>query len=749
MNALAPAGLNGRGLIFAGITLLCFAALFGAAYAGVPTTLLAICSFAGLLAVVLAAKLLIIDAISSIRTLSEKRYNLLESIPDGLYIVDRDWNFSHVNERAEELLRKQAGELIGQPVKDVLDPLASELVPEMLSARRQALPLERVQHFQSTDRWIEIRIQPARDELLVYLRDVTERKKTELLLKTSAVLRLLLAQLPAVLWTVDPDLRLTSITGAPLADQSLCADDLVGVPYEMSIEDPDQRRACVAELRRALDGEAVRYETYQNGRCLQNDVEPLRDADGAVIGAIGVMLDVTDVRESAERFAKLARQDVMTQLPNRLALEERLPEILQEATAARKSVAVLFIDIDRFKSINDTLGHRVGDELLRKVSSRLQERLADRASIYRSGGDEFVVVVERVADKRVVVGIAMDVLATFQEPFLVDGRELFVTGSIGTSMYPQNAQSADDLIAFADSAMYRAKETGRNNVKFYDGSMHAHVLERMGLEQDLRQALARDELLLVYQPIVDIATRRVVSAEALLRWKHPMLGELSPEVFVPIAEETGVIVEMSRWVLSHACSTAVRIRETIAPDFRVSVNLSPRDFYEQDCANTIAAALARSGLPASALELEVTENVMLNDLAVATLLRIHAMGVQIVVDDFGTGYSSLSYIKRLPVQGIKIDKTFIDDVTRDPYDQGIVKAIITLGQTLGLRVIAEGIESEAQWDFVRGLRCEQAQGFFFQRPLAGDDLIACVASQAASPRPAKTAGNIISLYRAN
>ena len=745
MKSGTTAASSGRIFIFVALTLLCFGVFLTAALAREPADILYLCAIGGVLAIAGGGRVLITAGMASIRGLTERGYNVVESIPDGFFIVDHEWRFSHVNERAEELLRKGAGELIGMRVQDVLDPLASDLVPEMLSARRQGLPIERLQHFQATDRWIEIRIQPAHEELLVHLRDVTERKKTELLLKTSASLRLLLAQLPAVVWTVDLDLRVTSIQGATTADRSLYGQELIGALYGASIDDPEQRRASLGQLRRAIAGEAVRFETRQNGRWLQNDVEPLRSAEGIVIGAIGVMLDVTEVRESADRFARLARQDVMTQLPNRLALEESLARILEDAAAAKGTVAALFIDIDRFKTINDTLGHRVGDELLRGIATRLQERLVNRASIYRSGGDEFVVIIEGIKDKRAVVSIAMGVLATFQQPFLVDNRELFVTASVGTSLYPDNAATGDELIAFADSAMYRAKESGRNNVKSYDGIMHARVLERLGLEQDLRQALARGELRLLFQPIVDVPNSRIVMAEALARWQHPSLGELVPEIFIPIAEETGVILDISRWILREACRTAARIRKTIAPDFCISVNLSPRDFYEQDCAATIGAVLAETGLPAAALQLEVTENLVLSDLAIAMLLRIHAMGVQIVVDDFGTGYSSLNYIKRLPVHAIKIDKSFLEDITRDPYDQGIVKAIATLAQTLGLRVIAEGIESEEQWDFVRALRCDQAQGFYFYEPMARADLMACTSAEAGSQTP--DSHRVIQLYR--
>jgi len=700
-----------------------------------------------MLGIAALARTLVIERKRSVRALEEKRYNVLESIPDGFFIVDQEWRFTHVNEQAEKMLRRSASELIGVRIQDVLDPLASELVPEMQTVRTHAVPLDRLQHFQSTNSWIEIRIQPARDELLVYLRDVTERKKAEVLSRESERrLRLLLTQLPAVLWTADRDLRITSISGAALADRGLREDELVGRPYDSLIVEPHQKDMCTAALRRALEGEAVRYETLEHGRWMQNDVEPLRDADGEVIGAVGVSLDVTEVREAANRFAELARQDVMTQLPNRLALEEQLPAKLEKAAAKREGVAVLFIDVDRFKTINDTLGHRTGDELLRCVTHRLQERLNENATIYRPGGDEFVVVMDGIKHKRTVASLAMDVLGAFQEPFAIDGRELFVTSSIGASVFPQNAQTADELIAYADSAMYRAKESGRNNAKFYDGTMHAHVLERMGLEQDLRLALTRDELRLVFQPIVETSSKRIVGAEALVRWQHPLLGELSPQAFIAIAEETGAIVEIDRWMLKEACRRAAEIRRNEAPDFRVAVNLSPRDLYQQDFTEMLAGVLAESGLSPEALDLEITENVMVNDVSVGTIARIAALGVKISVDDFGTGYSSLGYIKKLPVHAIKIDKSFIDDVARDSYDQGIVKAICTLGQTLGLRIVAEGIESEAQWDFVRSLNCQMAQGYYFHRPLPWTSLVDTIRQANARRSAVQTGARVIPLY---
>lgn len=655
----------------------------------------------------------------SIKALTEKRYNILESIPDGIFIVDDEWRFTHVNERAEEMLRRTASELVGTRIQDVFDPLASELYPDMVEVRSAGEPLERLHHFQSTNTWMEVRIQPARDELLVYLRDITERKRAELQSRESERrLRLVLSQAPAVLWTCDMLTRVTSISGAALSDRGLREDDIIGRTLESLFQDEQERRQAKGALLQALSGEAVRFESHEDGRWMQNDIEPLRDEHGEVIGAAGVSLDVTDVREAANRFAALARQDVMTHLPNRLALDELLPPLLAKSAEADAGAAVLFVDVDRFKTINDTLGHSAGDELLRIISRRFLNRAPEDATICRFGGDEFVIVLGGIPDKTAAEKLAVDLIGCMADPFVLQGHELAVTVSIGASMFPENGRNAEELIAYADEAMYRAKEAGGNTVQFYDGIMHAHALQRLGLERDLRFALARGELSLQYQPIVDIKTHRVIAAEALLRWNHPEMGELSPHTFVSIAEETQAIVPIDRWVLREACKTAARIRESLVPDFRIAVNLSPRDLQDSEFATRVMQTLKETGLPAEALDLEVTENVMVKDASAAVLTNLAAMGVKICVDDFGTGYSALGYIKRLPVDAIKIDKSFIRDVARDPHDQGIVKAISTLAQTLGLRLIAEGVENDAQCEFVKELDCRHVQGYFFHRPLS-------------------------------
>ena len=453
----------------------------------------------------------------------------------------------------------------------------------------------------------------------------------------------------------------------------------------------------------------------------------------AVVLAVHVLRLKREVAQGYQVAREAARRDPLTYLPNRLALEERLPAILQGAGERSESVALLFVDVDRFKTINDTLGHRTGDELLRHVAERFNQRHFGAFSIFRNGGDEFVVVLDRIRHKRAIAAAAMDVLAVFRDPFRIEGRELHVTASVGASVYPKNAQTAHDLMAYADSAMYRAKEAGRNNAKFYDGTMHALALERMALEQDLRSAVSRNELELEYQQVVDLQTGAVSGAEALIRWNHPRLGRLNPQAFIGVAEETGSITGISRFVLREACEKAARMRRSLVPNFRIAVNLSPRDFYEPDLPNIILRILHTTGLDASALDIEVTENIVVNDTALATLERVHRLGVGIALDDFGMGYSSLAYIKRLPLTAVKIDRTFIKNILQDASDQGIAKAVGTLAQAIGVRIIAEGVETQAQRQFLRSLKFDYAQGFLFGHPVSWDEFEASIPRDGSAP----------------
>ncbi len=660
----------------------------------------------------------------------EERYSIIEAVADGMFIVDHNWCFTHVNEKAEQLLHATANELVGRRIEDVLDALASDLVPEMRAALSQSIPIERMQYFKATDAWIEIRIQPASNGVVVYLRDVTARKRAEMLLRDSEHrLQLLLGQVPALLWTVDLDSRFTSLVGAGLATQGYEPDDLNGQRFEVMLADTESKGTAISTIRRVFAGESARFETRHSGRWLQHHVEPLRTENGTIAGAIGVALDITEMKETADHFAHLARIDALTQLPNRLALEEMLEASMERARRTRGSLGILFVDVDRFKNVNDTLGHRAGDTLLREFAARLHKTIDIRGTVFRSGGDEFIIIVD-LSDTLSIPMIAVDVQAALALPFYVSGRELHITASIGTSTYPDGAKNAEELVTHADLAMYRAKQSGRNRIKNYDPASDTGALYRLRLEQDLHRAISRDELSLAYQPIVSVTNGRIVGAEALLRWVHQKHGEIPPEQFIAIAEETGIITELSRWVLYRACETAAEVRSSLDPDFRIAVNLSACDFYDTNLVSIIEEALKAAALPADALDIEITESAMIHDLALQTLDSLRAMGVRIVVDDFGVAYSSLGYLKRLPVGAVKIDRAFVHDITTDAYDQAIVGAIVSLAQTLELDVIAEGIESLEQWEFVRTLPVTNAQGYYFSYPVASQDLTALLRQQA-------------------
>lgn len=442
--------------------------------------------------------------------------------------------------------------------------------------------------------------------------------------------------------------------------------------------------------------------------------------------AVSLAQQRAEILRHTEALALQANHDALTGLANRHLLTDRLGQALVYARRAQRFSGVLVLDLDRFKTVNDSLGHSQGDLLLKTVARRLQGCVRDGDTVARLGGDEFVMVLADVADEADIVPVAQKILQVLSQPVQIGELSLEVSTSLGISVYPRDGQTPDALLQHADTAMYRAKARGGQAMAFFTPEMNAETVERMQTEAGLRRALACGELLLHFQPIVDATTGCTTSVEALLRWEDPGRGLVPPMRFIRVAEETGLIVPIGEWVLHEACTWARRWQDQRQgePNMAVAVNLSARQFSDPGLAARVASALAATGCPASLLQLEITESMVMDqpDQALATMQRLRAMGVQLSIDDFGTGYSSLSHLKRFPVSKVKIDRSFVQDIETDPNDAAIVGAILALAKTLGLRTVAEGVETAGQVAFLGALGCDEYQGFLFGRPCAAGAL---------------------------
>jgi diguanylate cyclase (GGDEF)-like protein/PAS domain S-box-containing protein len=658
-----------------------------------------------LLALLRRARLCAAAALAARADAIEKRLDILETVGDGIYIVDHELRLTLINEEAERLLRVSAGDLVGRKLEEIVDPLASELVPEIREARRTGTTVERLHAFPATRTWVEVRVHAAATETLVSLRDVTERTCAELRLRENEQrLRLVTQHVDAVLWTTDRGGRFTTVSGGALEQLGIGADELIAQPLNTLVGGN--------VLGDVLAGMPARVESERSERWLRHHIEPLADAERNVVGSVGVSIDITELKRAQDRFFDAAHRDRLTGLPNRLSLEQRLADTVAAAERDARCFAVLFLDIDRFKTINDTLGHSTGDDVLREVAARLQNAVRSGDVVVRPGGDEFIVLLPHIHEPDEIQLVSQRLLRSLAAPVSVRGRELHVTASIGAAAFPEHGSDGEALVAHADAAMYRAKGMGGNRFAMYDRSMESVAIDRLALENELRGALGRGELELRYQPIVSLATRELIGCEALVRWRHPERGTILPNLFIGIAEESGSIVAIDRWVLREACETAARMRRVI-PEFRVAINVSSRDLREPDLPELVARVLGDYGLPPNALTLEITESVSLDDSVLPVLRKLYAHGVDIAMDDFGIGYSSLSYLKRLPITVLKVDRSFVRDIASDPYDEAIVTSIVAIAKALGLRVIAEGLEDDAQVQRIAALGCTAGQGYRF------------------------------------
>jgi diguanylate cyclase (GGDEF)-like protein/PAS domain S-box-containing protein len=448
----------------------------------------------------------------------------------------------------------------------------------------------------------------------------------------------------------------------------------------------------------------------------------VRDEDGSVAGRVVAFRDVSVARATSLEMSHLAQHDPLTNLPNRVLFNDRLTQAISLAQRQGKQLAVVFIDLDHFKKINDSLGHDVGDKILQSVASRLLGCVRRSDTVSRLGGDEFVVLLSQMEHAEDAAFSARKILRAFTKPHIIDKRSLNVNVSIGLSTYPTDGRNAESLMNRADNAMYEAKQEGRNNYRFFRSEMHARIAERQSLESDLRYALGRNEFLLHYQPKYDLQNGRITGVEALIRWLHPQRGMISPADFVPIAEECGLILSIGQWVLLEACRQAREWNDSGLGVVPLAVNVSAAEFGAKDFLSGVRTALIATKVEPQNLELELTESVLMQDAdtALAKMVALKDMGVQLAIDDFGTGYSSFTYLQRFPSDALKLDQSFVQQITSGSEDTTILSAMIDIGKSLKQRVIAEGVETQAQLDFLRLHECDEGQGYYFSRPVAAE-----------------------------
>jgi diguanylate cyclase (GGDEF)-like protein/PAS domain S-box-containing protein len=647
----------------------------------------------------------------------------ISTLDDGVYL--------EVNEAYERIFGYARAQVIGRSALDLgvwVDALERK---EMVRRLRQH---GRVEDFEMRIRrgGHEVRIGCLSGEVIeldgtayvvVAARDVTRQKQQEDELRLAA--RVFESTAEGILIT-DPAQRIVAVNRA-FTDMTGYGEGEVRGRRPTLLGDERHDEAFFAELWNSVH-HTGRWQGELWGRSKSGEVRPylmtvstLHDEQGVVLNYVAVMRDISNIKQSQQQLEYLANYDALTGLGNRNLFLTQLKVGIERAARHRRGLALIFIDLDNFKVINDTLGHDVGDQLLSEVARRLKACVRQEDIVCRLGGDEFTVYVEDFADPQLLVSTAQRLVQAVSEPYQITGHDIFVTASIGISTYPNDGATISELVKNADVAMYKVKEQGRNGFQFFREDMNARAFERLVFVSGLRRALERNEFRLVYQPQVDLTDRRTRGAECLLRWNHPDLGEVSPGSFIPVAEETGLIVPIGVWVFRSVCEQLSRWGGLRSPG-RISVNLSARQFRQPDLVDAIRSAVAEAGVSAAMLGVEVTESALIDDpeKASVTLSRLKDMGLAISIDDFGTGYSSLSYLKRFPIDCLKIDRTFVRDIATDPDDAAIVTAIITMAQSLKLDVVAEGVENQEQLDFLRARGCAAAQGFFFSRPLPAE-----------------------------
>ena len=703
-----------------------------------------------------------VEANNSLRESSRRYQMLAESISDVILTTDAQLNIDYISPSIEQtfgyspawLLHNDLQQIAANPAQlgrlhDLLERVRDAIgAPRRLAALREssAVHLFTFDCLRADGRKVpvELRIALMWDDngrfvgLLGVARDISQQRRAEREMRMAATVfehstAAIMVTDPAgyIVQVNDSFSRLTGYSAAEVLDQQprlLTADQ----------QEANQLKHVLDSLQRSGSWEGEILQKRKSGELYPSwvGITAVQDEEGDLVSFVCFFSDISERKASERRIHRLAYYDALTHLPNRTLFQDRLHTALMQAERHRQWVVLMFLDLDRFKPINDSLGHAAGDRMLKEVAERLNQCVSDNDTVARMGGDEFTLLLPGLEDRdkalKRAIQVAERILASLARPFTLEGREFFVTASIGVALSPQDGAELSQLMKNADTAMYHAKEVGKNNFQFYQAEMNARALERLELESDLRRAIEQDEFILHYQPQFTGDGRRLTGAEALLRWQHPTRGLIAPAEFIPVLEELGLIAQVGDWLLAEACRQ-IRIwhRDKVRVP-KVSVNLSARQFADGQLGTRIAGILMETGIPPACLELELTESILMSDVSEAMhiLSGLKRLGLAIAVDDFGTGYSSLNYLKQFPIDVLKIDRSFVDGLPHGEQDAQIARAIIAMAHSLNLMVIAEGVESHEQLEFLREHGCDEVQGFLFGRPVPADQFAALFASNA-------------------
>jgi diguanylate cyclase (GGDEF)-like protein/PAS domain S-box-containing protein len=652
---------------------------------------------------------------------------MVDACSDVISRHDSAGRFTYVSPSCAHVLGYSPKELLGTRLSDYIH--AEDLI-RLDDAPRADDVYESTYRLRRKDGsyvWVEARGRIVRNagdaaairETHLLTRDVSRRMRAESDLRESERrYRGLFEASPIAMWIYDPEsLRLLAVNKQAIDQYGYSEDEFVAMKLSDVRPQDDVPRMLtrMSERTAPFEDHGIWKHRRKDGALIDVNVTSSDIEWGGKPARLALLRDVTQKKEAEDRLSFLAHFDTLTGLPNRVLLLDRLDQSIASASRNNKLVAVLFMDLDQFKQINDCLGHTSGDEVLRDVASRLREGLRDGDTLCRYSGDEFIIVLNDITALDDVAAFANRVLERLASPFVVEGREVTTTASIGISVYPNDGKEIETLVRQADVAMYQAKTEGRNAFRFYQPAMQEAVSLRLVLQNDLRRAIERQEFVLHYQPILDLKTGKTIAAEALVRWNHPQRGLLSPAEFVGIAEETGLIVPIGKWVLERACLDVAEWKATAGADIDICVNVAPRQFRRFELIDEVADALVGAGIEPKRLRLEITESLLIdNDLqALDIMTRLKSTGVRIELDDFGTGYSSLGRIGAFPIDGLKIDRSFVGKIGHDEHSRLVARAIIGLAQSLGLGIIAEGIETADQVGLLTEFGCTLGQGHFF------------------------------------